>query len=232
MNVSKSTIGRSLCEKGTPKQLKKRGRPKIELNVMSLFPKYQFSSLKTIISVENLQLSVTTLSRRLRELNITKKKVYHCIGNNFELLNQKRTLFSRNMQHAVASEYISIDESSFYHRLNPLKAWSIVGERVHLPNQRIVSKRYTLLSAITSEGLLMQKVIVGSAKAVDFAAFILDFPVTQCTKVLLDNASIHKSKVVKEAFDRMGLSQVFTAPYSPEWNPVELYFSEIKRQYR
>jgi transposase len=88
------------------------------------------------------------------------------------------------------------------------------------------------LSAITSEGLLMQKVIVGSAKAVDFAAFILDFPATSFTKVLLDNASIHKSKAVKEAFDRMGLSQVFTAPYSPEWNPVELYFSEIKRQYR
>ncbi len=59
------------------------------------------------------------------------------------------------MQHAIASEYISIDESSFYHRLIPFRAWSKVGERVHLPNQRIVSKRYTLLSAITSEGLLI-----------------------------------------------------------------------------
>ena len=77
MNISKSTIGRWLCEKDTPKQLKKRGRPSISLNVLSLFPKHQFSSLKTIISTENLQFSATTLSRRLREMNITKKKVYH-----------------------------------------------------------------------------------------------------------------------------------------------------------
>jgi transposase len=45
------------------------------------------------------------------------------------------------------------------------------------------------------------------------------------TVVTLDNASYHKSALVKHTFERLGIKVIFTAPYSYESTPMELWFS-------
>jgi transposase len=49
---------------------------------------------------------------------------------------------------------------------------------------------------------------------------------------LLDNASIHKAAVVREAAREMNLELVYTPPYCPWFNPVEHAFSVTKSCYR
>ena len=50
--------------------------------------------------------------------------------------------------------------------------------------------------------------------------------------LLLDNASMHHSKVVRESVSVKGYEQLFVPPYSPELNPIELLFGICKHAYR
>jgi transposase len=48
----------------------------------------------------------------------------------------------------------------------------------------------------------------------------------------MDNVAFHKSKVVKEALSARNLTALYSPPYSPEYNPVEMAFSVFKAHMR
>ena len=47
--------------------------------------------------------------------------------------------------------------------------------------------------------------------------------------VVMDNLSTHKMKSVREAIERVHATVVFLPTYSPELNPIELWWGDIKR---
>ncbi len=50
--------------------------------------------------------------------------------------------------------------------------------------------------------------------------------------VVMDNISFHHSKEVRELANQHNVQIIFTPPYSPEFNPIEIVFSLLKRMYR
>jgi transposase len=44
----------------------------------------------------------------------------------------------------------------------------------------------------------------------------------------LDNASVHHSEYVVHAIESAGAKVIYTAPYSPDLNPIELMFGQYK----
>ena len=48
----------------------------------------------------------------------------------------------------------------------------------------------------------------------------------------MDNLSAHKSDKTKAEATRLGFRLIFNVPYSPEYNPIEFVFSEIKQRFR
>ena len=48
----------------------------------------------------------------------------------------------------------------------------------------------------------------------------------------MDNVAFHKTKMVRKAMEEKGFTPVYTSPYSPEWNPTEMFFSYLKRKLR
>lgn len=68
----------------------------------------------------------------------------------------------------------------------------------------------------------------------DFLAFVRSLPWSKVPRVVvLDNASLHTSGVVKRARRRLaaaGIYLYFLPPYSPELNEVEPVFRQVKYQ--
>ena len=50
--------------------------------------------------------------------------------------------------------------------------------------------------------------------------------------VFMDNLSVHKTKDVKEACERLNIIPIFNIPYSPDFNGIESYFSLVKAEYK
>ena len=48
------------------------------------------------------------------------------------------------------------------------------------------------------------------------------------TYFLLDNLQVHYGKLFKILCRSLGLKLIFTSPYSPQYNPIELWFNCIK----
>lgn len=47
--------------------------------------------------------------------------------------------------------------------------------------------------------------------------------------MILDNFRSHKSKMVMETAERLGITLVFLPPYSPDLNPIEFIWKSVKR---
>ena len=47
--------------------------------------------------------------------------------------------------------------------------------------------------------------------------------------VVMDNASFHKSVKTKELIESVGCKVIFLPPYSPDLNPIEKFWANMKR---
>ena len=48
--------------------------------------------------------------------------------------------------------------------------------------------------------------------------------------IIMDNASFHKSNKIKEIIESYGCRLIFLPPYSPDFNPIEKYWSFLKNK--
>ena len=50
--------------------------------------------------------------------------------------------------------------------------------------------------------------------------------------LFLDNLRVHKTKKVMEAYVTYDIEPIFNEIYSPDYNPIETIFSQVKRRYK
>lgn len=100
------------------------------------------------------------------------------------------------------------------------------------PFQR--GKRYQILPAYTQDGILVAQIFEGTTNADIFESFIREV-LDICrgwhgsTPVLvMDNARIHRSPRVRQMCIDAGVELLYLPPYSPDFNPIEEFFAELK----
>lgn len=134
-------------------------------------------------------------------------------------------------------ELVFIDGSGANERTGDRKyGWSPRGlpAAVSTPYQR--SERWSVLPALTINGYLGDPLIVqGSITAEIFATWLELFVPPLCESrpgrrsvLVMDNASIHRSKRIQELYDAADVDLVFLPPYSPDFNPIEATFGDLK----
>lgn len=47
--------------------------------------------------------------------------------------------------------------------------------------------------------------------------------------VIMDNLNFHKMKVVRRAIEDVGATPIYLPTYSPELNPIEMWWADMKR---
>ena len=131
---------------------------------------------------------------------------------------------------------INIDETSFSRLMKNEYSWIRKGENETI-NNIWFSNSMSMISAITSEGSTISWWVNGSINSDIFSKFIrnlkefmmknMKLPLDKVL-LILDNASIHKSKSMRRLYLDEGLRVIFLPAYAPELAPIEKYFSIIK----
>ncbi len=112
-----------------------------------------------------------------------------------------------------------------------LYARALKGKRARGVKPQKRGKNISLISALSLKKVLASSNIYGSVDGVTFEAFIVKKLVTQLWSgacVVMDNARIHLGKMVKEAIEQAGAKLIYLSPYSPEFSPIENFWSKVK----
>lgn len=95
--------------------------------------------------------------------------------------------------------------------------------------------RITALAAISSDGVIDHEMVKGSVNGELFCDFVvgnlipnmLPFP-NKNSILVMDNCSIHHVQYIKDILEFAGILVLFLPPYSPDFNPIENVFGNVK----
>ncbi len=115
-------------------------------------------------------------------------------------------------------------------------SWAVWGERKYAPYENPNRRRMNVMAAMMSDGrsgTLVWSKQPRPFRSEEFVKFLTRTfsEVNGLKVVVVDNYSIHRSKVVKEAcgsLRRAGIVLYCLPPYSPELNDIEGVFGAIK----
>jgi len=112
-----------------------------------------------------------------------------------------------------------------------LMARSKKGERIYDFKPFYRGARVTAVGAISIKEILALKTLGKSMKGQDFYQFIQEELVPKLWEgavVVMDNLKAHKIAGVQEMIEAVGAKVVYLSPYSPEFNPIEHLWWQLK----
>jgi transposase len=130
---------------------------------------------------------------------------------------------------------VFIDESGTHLSYTRLYARASSDERAigSVPRKRGTNQ--TLIAALSIEGIKASMLIEGGVNRDVFFTFVKQCLVPNLVVgqvVVLDNLKAHKCEEVEKMIKAVGCEIVFLPAYSPDFNPIENFFSWMKEELR
>ena len=127
-----------------------------------------------------------------------------------------------------------LDEVGFHIGMRAKYGWSPAGERSTVRVGNIRNRNHTVCAVLGMNGYFMYRWKHGAFKSIDFVAFLEDLFAKFAQEglenvyLIMDNAAIHKARLVQNLAINSGSQIVYLPPYSPFLNPIEYSFSKWK----
>ena len=106
-------------------------------------------------------------------------------------------------------------------------------------NQKLSAKRSgkryertNIIAGYVSKKSIAPMVFNGSCNTELFNSWVENFLIKEIESgqyVVMDNASFHKSQRTKDLIESVGCKVIFLPPYSPDLNPIEKFWANMKR---
>jgi transposase len=145
-----------------------------------------------------------------------------------------RVKFADDLREALATgQLLSVDESGFDPRSKPVYGYAPRGHPaiLNVPSSTMPHRRTNLIMAVHMDGSFHQQLHDTTVKGAHFNAFVASLPYPAGTTLLMDNHSMHKSVELRNIAAAKGFDLLYTPPYSPEFNPIELAFGVVKNAF-
>ena len=196
-------------------------------------PGLQLEELVGFLWKEFRHLSTTsTVSRYLKSTGWSQKKPRRVAK---EQNPDLRDAYLHKMSSFHSYHIVYVNESGLDKRIGLRRtAWAPIGVTPIQIAKFHRGQRYNILPAFSQRGILKARVLPGSIDGQVFEAFIEDllpsmgrYPAPESVLVM-DNAPIHHTERIQQMCDEAGVILVYLPPYSPNLNPIEEFFAELK----
>lgn len=114
-------------------------------------------------------------------------------------------------------------------------ARALKGHRAKGSKPQKRGKNISLLTALSLNKVIASSNIYGAVDGVTFEAFIANKLVPKLWKnacVVMDNARIHLGEEIRVLIESVGAKLIYLSPYSPEFSPIENFWSKVKANLR
>lgn len=112
-----------------------------------------------------------------------------------------------------------------------LYARALRGKRARGKKPQKRGKNVSMISALSLKKVLASINIYGGVNGVTFEGFVVNLLIPELWEnacVVMDNAKIHLGEMVREAIEQAGAKLIYLPPYSPEFSPIENFWSKVK----
>ena len=162
-----------------------------------------------------------------RRSNVTRKKKMRYRERDGEA----RAEFAEKIKDVPPQKIIYADESGIEHQCCREYGWSLRGEAIFGETSGGRPERTTLIAGLRAGQVVAPAALGGYTDGETFRHWVeccLAPEISPGDLVVIDNASIHKSRRVRELIEAAGGTLLFLPTYSPDMNPIEPYWSFVK----
>lgn len=186
---------------------------------------------KKIETLFNFTVSKELIRVAIKQQGITRKNVrFYGFPNNLQNKIED-FLQKRNEYVKTQSTFFSIDETSFGRNQRPVKGYSPKGQKIFVRKKQPRVTTTSVVACVSPTGMVKRHAVQGSINTLRFLDFLKACHIPEHTIVLLDNVRFHHSKVIKQYASDSNFVLLYTPPYSPWFNPIEMCFSVVKNNY-
>ena len=176
--------------------------------------------------------SRTAVWRFFQRHNITvKKKSLRATEQDREDVAKARRRWMRQQGLFDPARLVFIDETATSTNMVRTRGRSVCGERLIGKVPQGHWETLTFVAGLRCNGVVAPFMIKGAMDGESFLAYIEQVLVPTLKRkqiVIMDNLPVHKVAGVREAIEAVGAKLLLLPKYSPDLNPIELFFSKLK----
>ena len=135
------------------------------------------------------------------------------------------------MTGVALEDLVFLDEMGVLLGLMRTHARAAPGQRAYAFSPFYRGSKVSVIGAITVSKVLAVMTIDDSMDAAVFKVYVSACLVPQLWKgavVVMDNLPAHKVKAIAPLIEAVGARILYLSPYSPEFNPIEHWWSQLK----
>lgn len=219
------------------------GGPKPKLNAA------QLSLVRALVEADNdatleelcgqlkeqttITISRSTMSRILQQMGLTrKKKTLHATEKDSPRVQQERVDYWQQLRDIDPQDLVFIDEAGVNLAMTRVYARSPRGERAIGDRPQRRGQNISIIDALTLNGSIAPTTVLGAMDGFTFEAYLIRRVVPHLWPgacLILDNSSIHReSEELKQAIEAIGARLIYLPAYSPDFSPIEPFWSKVK----
>jgi transposase len=149
-----------------------------------------------------------------------------------EACEEKRERYQKEIENIPSEKLVYIDESGIELTICKDKGWSAKGSPIRAKKSGKYYERTNIIAGYVNKESIAPMVFNGSCNTKLFESWVESFLIKELVPgqyVVMDNASFHKSQKTKELIESVGCKIIFLPPYSPDFNPIEKFWANMKR---
>ena len=149
-----------------------------------------------------------------------------------EANEEKREQYAEAIKDIDYKSLVYIDESGIEMNICKDRGWGKTGECLKAKKSGKYYERTNIIAALVNNKSIAPMVFNGSCDSNIFNNWVEHFLIKELKAgqvVVMDNAAFHKSLKTKELIESVGCRVIFLPPYSPDLNPIEKFWANMKR---
>lgn len=181
--------------------------------------------------------AISTIAGYLKKQRWCRKKAQAKAGQRNALL--RRDFYGIQWKYAM-EELVFLDESTSNERTGDRRyGWSPIDYKVQLSRPLIRTERHSVLPALDYNGWFTWMTVQGGITLELLLEFLRYQVLPLCnlqpmvrSVIVMDNALVHQSLAIDALCAEFGCTVLRLPPYSPDLNPIEVTFTELKKWLR